>query len=211
MLVDPDWTSINLGIFICIKCAGVHRNLGVHHSQVRSIDLDTACWDAQMIQVRKQQHSDSDVRIPASHDMAHQREADANNPGMEWHTVNIMSCHVMSYHHCTGYAMRCMFAPYVMMYAAFPCLSRSLLQFMSSIGNVRSNRLYEHFAPSFYITPRDGTESSIIRENWIRAKYVRKEFFKPESHFDQKGRCARAKYGSMCVQEWPSRAYPCCA
>lgn len=47
--VDPDWASINLGIFICIKCAGVHRNLGVHHSKVRSVELDTSCWDEEQI------------------------------------------------------------------------------------------------------------------------------------------------------------------
>jgi len=48
---DPDWASINLGIFLCIKCAGVHRNLGVHYSKVRSIDLDTTCWDVKQINV----------------------------------------------------------------------------------------------------------------------------------------------------------------
>jgi len=50
---DPDWASINLGIFICIKCAGIHRNLGVHHSKVRSIELDTNCWDEEMIAYMK--------------------------------------------------------------------------------------------------------------------------------------------------------------
>jgi len=37
---DPQWASANLGIFICIMCAGIHRNLGVHISRVRSVMLD---------------------------------------------------------------------------------------------------------------------------------------------------------------------------
>ncbi|XP_057247246.1 probable ADP-ribosylation factor GTPase-activating protein AGD15 isoform X3 [Beta vulgaris subsp. vulgaris] len=37
----PRWASINLGIFICMQCSGIHRSLGVHISQVRSITLDT--------------------------------------------------------------------------------------------------------------------------------------------------------------------------
>jgi len=37
----PRWASWNLGMFLCIRCAGMHRNLGVHISKVKSVNLDT--------------------------------------------------------------------------------------------------------------------------------------------------------------------------
>ena len=37
---DPEWASVNLGIVMCIECSGIHRNLGSHVSQVRSLFLD---------------------------------------------------------------------------------------------------------------------------------------------------------------------------
>lgn len=43
---EPLWASINLGIFICLECSGIHRSLGVHISKVRSVDLDR--WDEPM-------------------------------------------------------------------------------------------------------------------------------------------------------------------
>ncbi|CAR28221.1 hypothetical protein ZYGR_0N07130 [Zygosaccharomyces rouxii] len=36
----PRWASWSLGVFVCIKCAGVHRSLGTHISKVKSVDLD---------------------------------------------------------------------------------------------------------------------------------------------------------------------------
>ncbi|PKA55278.1 ADP-ribosylation factor GTPase-activating protein AGD3 [Apostasia shenzhenica] len=46
---DPDWASLNLGILVCIECSGVHRNLGVHISKVRSLTLDVKAWEPSVI------------------------------------------------------------------------------------------------------------------------------------------------------------------
>jgi len=46
---DPDWVCINHGIFICIECSGIHRNMGVHVSKVRSLSLDS--WHPELLQL----------------------------------------------------------------------------------------------------------------------------------------------------------------
>ncbi|XP_070555771.1 stromal membrane-associated protein 1-like isoform X22 [Ptychodera flava] len=43
----PRWTSWNIGIFVCIRCAGIHRNLGVHISRVKSVNLDS--WTEEQV------------------------------------------------------------------------------------------------------------------------------------------------------------------
>jgi len=48
---DPQWASANVGIFICIVCAGIHRNLGVHISRVKSLMLDI--WKSEELEVMK--------------------------------------------------------------------------------------------------------------------------------------------------------------
>jgi len=47
----PTWASINLGVFICENCSGIHRSLGTHITQVRSVKLDT--WKPEWIEVMK--------------------------------------------------------------------------------------------------------------------------------------------------------------
>lgn len=48
-LLGPRWASWNLGIFLCIRCAGIHRNLGVHISRVKSVNLDS--WTPEQVTV----------------------------------------------------------------------------------------------------------------------------------------------------------------
>ncbi|XP_021359593.1 stromal membrane-associated protein 1-like isoform X4 [Mizuhopecten yessoensis] len=43
----PRWASWNLGIFLCIRCAGIHRNLGVHITKVKSVNLDS--WTTEQV------------------------------------------------------------------------------------------------------------------------------------------------------------------
>lgn len=48
----PRWASWNLGIFVCIRCSGIHRGMGTHISKVKSVDLDS--WtDEQMASMLK--------------------------------------------------------------------------------------------------------------------------------------------------------------
>lgn len=46
--VHPRWASTNLGIFLCMRCAGVHRGLGTHISKVKNVTLDV--WEDHMVQ-----------------------------------------------------------------------------------------------------------------------------------------------------------------
>ena len=44
---EPEWASTNLGIFVCIKCSGVHRCLG---PSVKSLILDS--WTDEKLEVK---------------------------------------------------------------------------------------------------------------------------------------------------------------
>lgn len=50
-LIDPRWASYSLGIFLCIRCAGIHRKMGTHISKIKSITMDQ--WTVEQIDVRE--------------------------------------------------------------------------------------------------------------------------------------------------------------
>jgi len=44
----PRWASATLGVFLCMKCAGIHRAMGTHISFIRSVTLDV--WNSEQIE-----------------------------------------------------------------------------------------------------------------------------------------------------------------
>jgi len=48
----PRWASVNLGVFVCIRCSGIHRSLGVHISKMRSVSLDK--WTPEQVRTMQE-------------------------------------------------------------------------------------------------------------------------------------------------------------
>ncbi|KAK2761274.1 hypothetical protein FQN54_001796 [Arachnomyces sp. PD_36] len=44
---NPGWASWNLGAFLCMRCAALHRKLGTHISKVKSLSMDS--WSSDQV------------------------------------------------------------------------------------------------------------------------------------------------------------------
>ncbi|KAM4021866.1 arf-GAP with dual PH domain-containing protein 1-like [Anomaloglossus baeobatrachus] len=95
---DPQWASYTLGVFVCVTCCGIHRNIS-EISKVKSLTM--AKWDEEQI------------------------------------------------------------------------------QFLDQHGNDAAKAKYEAHVPIHYYRPTH-TDCHVLREQWIRAKYERKQFMKNE-------------------------------
>ncbi|KAL7908973.1 hypothetical protein GGI35DRAFT_422723 [Trichoderma velutinum] len=49
---NPSWASWSLGVFLCMRCAAIHRKLGTHISKVKSLSMD-AWTNEQVDNMRK--------------------------------------------------------------------------------------------------------------------------------------------------------------
>ncbi|KAL1881457.1 hypothetical protein VTK73DRAFT_3742 [Phialemonium thermophilum] len=48
---NPGWASWSLGIFLCMRCAAIHRKLGTHISKVKSLSMDS--WSNEQVENMK--------------------------------------------------------------------------------------------------------------------------------------------------------------
>ncbi|OXV12046.1 hypothetical protein Egran_00193 [Elaphomyces granulatus] len=48
---NPGWASWNLGVFLCLRCATLHRKIGTHISKVKSLSMDS--WTSDQVETMK--------------------------------------------------------------------------------------------------------------------------------------------------------------
>ncbi|KAF2863511.1 ArfGap-domain-containing protein [Piedraia hortae CBS 480.64] len=58
---NPSWASWSLGVFLCVRCAAIHRKLGTHVSKVKSLSMDS--WTADQVTAMREMGNAASARI----------------------------------------------------------------------------------------------------------------------------------------------------
>ncbi|KAJ2958799.1 hypothetical protein NQZ79_g5663 [Umbelopsis isabellina] len=84
---NPRWASHNLGVFLCIRCGGLHRKMGTHISKVKSVSMDS--WTPDQIEsIRASGGNDAVNRKYNPHPEKHPLPLADDDHGMERYIRN---------------------------------------------------------------------------------------------------------------------------